>query len=208
METWKRRRLLRSAKLAMIVVATAYTSIGISLFMADAGKREMQEPVVDVATVTGPNIQEPSGTGACMEVNIQVQESEIIHSLDWGAEDSYLLAKLAMAEAEGEDTKGKALVMLVVLNRVWSEGFPNTIEDVILEEHNGVHQFSVTQEGGRWYTVEPDEDCYNALELITLEHWDESEGALYFESRSDSTWHQNNLQFLFKHGKHYFYKEG
>ena len=113
-----------------------------------------------------------------------------------------------MAEAEGEDTEGKALVILVVLNRVRSEGFPDTVEDVIMEEHNGVRQFSVTKEGGRWYKVEPDEDCYKALELVTLEEWDESEGALYFESRSDSTWHQNHLQVLFQHGKHYFYKEG
>lgn len=28
-----------------------------------------------------------------------------------------------MAEAEGEDTEGKALVILVVLNRVWSDDF-------------------------------------------------------------------------------------
>ena len=27
------------------------------------------------------------------------------------------------------------------------------------------------------------------------------------ESKSDSTWHSENLTFLFKHGKHYFYKE-
>ena len=50
-----------------------------------------------------------------------------------------------MAEAEGEDTEGKALVILVVLNRVRSEGFPDTVEDVIMEEHNGVRQFSVTK---------------------------------------------------------------
>ena len=47
---------------------------------------------------------------------------QIIMSRDWGAEDAYLLEKIAMAEAEGEDTEGKALVMLVVLNRVWSDG--------------------------------------------------------------------------------------
>ena len=50
------------------------------------------------------------------------------------------LAKLAMAEAEGEDTEGKALVILVVLNRVQSEGFPDTVEDVILEGHRQLCQ--------------------------------------------------------------------
>ena len=32
--------------------------------------------------------------------------------------NAYLLMKIAMAEAEDEDTEGKALVMMVVLNRV------------------------------------------------------------------------------------------
>lgn len=42
----------------------------------------------------------------------------LIHSMDFDASDAYLLEKIAMAEAESEDTEGKALVMLVVLNRV------------------------------------------------------------------------------------------
>ena len=39
-----------------------------------------------------------------------------------------------MAEAESEDTEGKALVMLVVLNRVWDDEFPDTIEEVIFQK--------------------------------------------------------------------------
>lgn len=34
--------------------------------------------------------------------------------MDFDANDAYLLEKIAMAEAESEDTEGKALVMLVV----------------------------------------------------------------------------------------------
>ena len=55
----------------------------------------------------------------------------MIGSLDFDADEAYMLEKITMAEAEGEDTEGKALVMLVVLNRVWSDEFPGTIEDVI-----------------------------------------------------------------------------
>lgn len=208
MDARKQRRLLRRAKLAAIAAATVYTSIGIRMIVTDAGEGIEREPVIDTAECTGAGIQEFSGRETTQGVKILVPEPETKQSSEWDTEDSYLLAKLAMAEAEGEDTEGKALVILVVLNRVRSEEFPDTVEDVILEEHNGVCQFSVTQEGGRWYRVEPDEDCYKALELVMLENWDESEGALYFESRSDSTWHQNHLQFLFQHGKHFFYKEG
>lgn len=52
--------------------------------------------------------------------------------MDFDANDAYLLEKIAMAEAESEDTEGKALVMLVVLNRVWDARFPDTIEEVIM----------------------------------------------------------------------------
>lgn len=128
----------------------------------------------------------------------------IIGSLDWDAEESYMLAKIAMAEAEGEDTEGKALVILVVLNRVWSEGFPDTIEDVIMEPG----QFSPVKEGGRYYTTEPDEDCWAALSMV-MHGWDESQGATYFTSSEEqNTWHSRNLTKLFEHGNHTFYKEG
>ncbi len=117
-------------------------------------------------------------------------------------EDSYLLAKIAMAEAESEDTRGKALVMLVVLNRVKSDGFPDSVESVIYQ----AKQFSPVA-SGRFDRVEPDVDCWQALSLIELDGWDESMGATYFESESESTWHEENLEFLFQHGNHYFYTD-
>lgn len=127
----------------------------------------------------------------------------LIHSMDFDASDAYLLEKIAMAEAESEDTEGKALVMLVVLNRVWDAGFPNTIEEVIMQDG----AFTPVS-NGRYDKVEPDADCMKAMELITVEHWDESQGALYFEKASDeSTWHSRNLQKLFTHGAHTFYTE-
>lgn len=124
------------------------------------------------------------------------EESEI-----QSQEDSYLLTKIAMAEAESEDTEGKALVMLVVLNRVDADGFPDSIEEVIYQPR----QFSPVA-SGRFDRVEPDEDCWQALAMIE-DGWDESMGATYFESQSESTWHEENLHFLFKHGAHYFYTD-
>lgn len=118
---------------------------------------------------------------------------------NWNEEESYLLAKLAMAEAESEDTEGKALVILVVLNRCYNEDFPNAIEEVIYEEG----QFSPVS-NGRFDEVEPDSDCWKAL-LMVEKGWDESKGATFFESKSKSTWHRKNLKFLFRHGRHMFY---
>ena len=43
-------------------------------------------------------------------------------------DDDYMLAKIAMAEAEGEDTICKALLIMTVLNRVKSDDFPDTVK--------------------------------------------------------------------------------
>lgn len=127
----------------------------------------------------------------------------LIQSMDFDADDAYLLEKIAMAEAESEDTEGKALVMLVVLNRVWDERFPDTIQSVINEKG----AFTPVS-NGRFDSVEPDADCQRALEMITTDHWDESDGALYFErTEGQSTWHSRNLTKLFEHGAHTFYTE-
>jgi len=121
----------------------------------------------------------------------------------WTDEEAQMLATLAMAEAEGEDIEGKALVILVVLNRVESDSFPDTIEGVIFQKD----QFSPVAPGHRYYKVVPNADCWAALEMVER-GWDESQGALYFERNTEKSWHSRNLIELFDHGKHTFYKEG
>lgn len=127
----------------------------------------------------------------------------LVKSHDWDANDAELLCRIAMAEAEGEGVKGKALVMMVVLNRAWSDGFPDSIEDVIYQQN----QFTPVWTG-RFDAVEPDEGCREALKMIE-EGWDESQGATYFENTygQTDTWHSRNLQTLFTYGNHTFYKE-
>lgn len=160
-------------------------------------------------TRTGTQAPEPPETEAPTEAPTEAQtepetqRAPYIASMDWGAEDAYLLAKIAMAEAEGEDTEGKALVILTVLNRVWAPQFPGTIEEVITQPGAFTSYWD-----GRWNRVEPNEDCYNALHKVQVEHWDESQGALYFErSTAEDTWHSRNLVKLFDHGNHTFYTE-
>lgn len=57
--------------------------------------------------------------------------------------DRYLLALIAMAEAEGESELGKRLVIDTVLNRVDSCEFPNTIYEVVYQKN----QFSSISDG-------------------------------------------------------------
>ena len=119
---------------------------------------------------------------------------EFTYSKDWSAKESYLLAKIAMAEAEGCNTQTKTLIIMCVLNRVWSDEFPDTIEEVIFQEN----QFSPI-DNGRWDRVEPNEDCYEAVKVVMEAKYDYSGGATYFENCADEdNWHSRNLEFLYE----------
>ncbi|WP_258879948.1 cell wall hydrolase [Clostridium estertheticum] len=63
------------------------------------------------------------------------------------ASDLDLLARLITAEAGGESYKAQVAVGAVVLNRVRSGSFPNSISAVINEKANGVYQFTPVLNG-------------------------------------------------------------
>jgi N-acetylmuramoyl-L-alanine amidase len=182
-------------------VSTATTS-GVIVGVTEVIQQNMEQyqsaqNLYKVSTMKPTATKEPEIT----EEPIIYNDDSLIKSRDWDAKDSYLLAKIAMAEAEGEDVEGKAFVMLVVLNRVWTDEFPDTIHDVIYQKS----QFSPMADG-RFDRVEPNEECYEALEMV-MSGWDESDGALYFESgKSADNWHSRHLEYLFTHGGHRFYK--
>ena len=127
---------------------------------------------------------------------------EFTYSKDWSAKESYLLARIAMAEAEGCNTQTKTLIIMCVLNRVWSDELPDTIEEVIFQEN----QFSPI-DNGRWDRVEPNEDCYEAVKIVMEAKYDYSGGATYFENCADEdNWHSRNLEFLYESEGIRFYK--
>lgn len=127
---------------------------------------------------------------------------EFTYSKDWSAQESYLLARIAMAEAEGCNTQTKTLIIMCVLNRVWSDEFPDTIKEVIFQEN----QFSPI-DNGRWDRVEPNEDCYEAVKVVMEAKYDYSGGATYFENCADEdNWHSRNLEFLYESEGIRFYK--
>ena len=180
-----------SAEVSTVSGVTA----GVTEVISQSMEQSTQESY-EVSTMKTEVSKEPETTEEPI-----VYDDSLIKSRDWDAEDLYLLAKIAMAEAEGEDVEGKALVILVVLNRVWTDEFPGTIHDVIYQKS----QFSPIA-NGRFDRVEPDEECYEALEMV-MSGWDESNGALYFESeKSADNWHSRHLEYLFTHGGHRFYK--
>ncbi|WP_066067614.1 cell wall hydrolase [Neobacillus soli] len=63
------------------------------------------------------------------------------------ASEKDLLARLVHAEAKGEPYAGKVAVATVILNRVASNDFPNTIKGVVNEISNGHYAFTPVQNG-------------------------------------------------------------
>lgn len=148
----------------------------------------------------------PSETTNMLEEETISEYPKFTYSKDWSGEDSYLLAKIAMAEAEGCSLECKIYVIMCVLNRVYDPCFPNTIEEVIFQENDGVYQFTPIG-NGRWDRVEPNDECYEAVNAVMLMEYDISEGATYFEScANEDNWHSRNLEFLYETDGVRFYK--
>lgn len=203
----KRRRCRRRQKLVISSIF-AICALGLTILLVIGAKTRSGasgEPteVPEVIRLDLPTVKTALDTAISPET-IEPENSypRFSYSKDWDAEDSYLLAKIAMAEAEGESIQGKTLVILVVLNRVHNADFPNTIQDVIFEEN----QFTPVI-NGRFDKVEPDADCWEAVQVVMEAQYDYSDGALYFESCDDAdNWHSRNLDFLYQCGNHKFYK--
>lgn len=139
-------------------------------------------------------------------VDYQTLDKELKYNLS--EEELDALLRIVEAEAGGEDEEGKLLVANVVLNRVESDKFPDTVTEVVFQQENGVTQFSPVR-NGRYWKVKISDETREAVQRA-LEGEDISQGALYFAARkyADSDkmkWFDENLNFLFAHGGHEFF---
>ncbi len=121
-----------------------------------------------------------------------------------------ILYRIVEAEATGEDIYGKILVANVVLNRVSSKKFPNTVEKVVFQKSGNTYQFSPTKDG-RFWSVKITDETMEAVSRA-LEGEDYSNGALYFFARKltsnkKASWFDNSLRKVLKYGCHEFYKD-
>ena len=94
--------------------------------------------------------------------------------------ETYLLGRLVHGEARGEPYVGKVAVAAVVLNRVKSPSFPNTISGVVYQSG----AFDAVSDGQIYLT--PDEDSLRAAR-DALNGWDPTGGCLYYYNPSTAT---------------------
>jgi N-acetylmuramoyl-L-alanine amidase len=91
----------------------------------------------------------------------------------FSSSDIYLLAKVIAAEARGESYIGQVAVGAVVLNRVDSSSFPDTVAGVVYQKG----AFSAVTDSN--WVVEPTAESKKAAR-DALNGWDPSGGALYY----------------------------
>lgn len=118
-------------------------------------------------------------------------------------DEVYWLARIISAEARGESMTGKLAVGNVVLNRVRSSMFPNTIYGVIFDKKYGV-QFSPVANGTIYNT--PTADSIIAAKMC-LEGYSLSSDILYFVNpvKSPNSWIAQNRTYAFTEGNHAFF---
>ncbi len=122
----------------------------------------------------------------------------------YNKDDLYWLARIISAEARGEGLRGMMAVGNVILNRMRSPQFPNTIYGVIFDRKYGI-QFSPVA-NGTVYQAPTAESIIAAK--ICLEGYSLSSEILYFFNPkiAHSNWISNNREYAFTVNNHAFYK--
>lgn len=98
----------------------------------------------------------------------------------YNSSDVYLLAKCIYAESRGEPYLGQVAVGAVVLNRVKSSAFPNSISGVIYQPY----AFTAVLDGQ--INLEPNDTAYSAAR-DAMNGWDPTNGCLYYYNPATAT---------------------
>lgn len=101
-------------------------------------------------------------------------------SINLTEDDVNLMAKIVYAESKGEPFEGKVAVASVILNRVLSPKFPDSVNEVVFQPN----AFSCVIDGE--ISVIPTEECYNAV-YEAIRGNDPTNEALFFYNPSIAT---------------------
>lgn len=94
--------------------------------------------------------------------------------------DVYLLAKTIHAEGRGEPYVGQVAIGAVILNRVRSKEFPNTVSGVVYQKH----AFTAVSDGQ--INLTPNETAMRAAR-DAINGWDPTGGAIYYYNPAVAT---------------------
>lgn len=118
---------------------------------------------------------QPHGKNVTVQA-ASVNENEV--QISYTNKEFEWLTRIIEAEAANQPYEGKVAVGSVVLNRVHSDQFPNSIRQVIFQKTRNVYQFTPVG-NGRIYRVTPSEEAIKAARAA-LGGEDPTNGALFF----------------------------
>ena len=101
-------------------------------------------------------------------------------SSNYTSSDLYVLAKCIYAEGRGESYTGQVAIGAVIMNRVRSSKFPNSISGVVYQKG----AFTAVSDGQ--INLEPDQTAYNAAR-DAMNGWDPTYGCLYYYNPAVAT---------------------
>ena len=142
--------------------------------------------------------------GSARAVELKTTGRELANGQSYyNSDDLYWLSRIISAEASGESLLGQIAVGNVVLNRVESRQYPNTVYGVIFDRKGGT-QFSPVALGTIY--KKPTESSVVAAK-ICLEGYSISDGILFFMNPRIATnnWISKNRPYAFSIGNHDFY---
>lgn len=119
------------------------------------------------------------GTATAKALGISLSSGSSGNS-NYAGGDVYLLAKTIHAEARGEPYIGQVAVGAVVLNRVKSSSFPNTIAGVVYQPW----AFTAVHDGQ--INLEPNDSAMRAAR-DAMNGWDPTNGCLYYFNPATAT---------------------
>lgn len=140
------------------------------------------------------------------EEYIKEHESSSISRGSLNREEMILFYKLVESEATGQSFESKVNVANVILNRVESDQFPNTITSVVYQPR----QFSVVSDN-RINQVKITNSTIEAVEYA-MNNKDTTDGSLFFMNQSiadkdNADWFVNSLEYIMSDDSgHSFYK--
>lgn len=121
-------------------------------------------------------------------------------------EEQRMMTWVVQQEVRGASIAHKRIIAQVIVNRVKSDEFPDTIAEVLTQKN----QFTSIQ---NWYQrrYRPDIDTIRAVQQVLTGEYTDTSGALYFyaprwASPSAAGWFENSLTYLFEMEGHRFFR--
>ena len=141
--------------------------------------------------------------GILFAVFFRLKNQKVIYAAtNNNASDVQLIARAINGEARGEPYEGQVAVGAVILNRVKSSKFPNTIAGVIYEPG----AFTAVSDGQINVPIDPNSTVVKAAQ-DALNGWDPTGGAIYYFNPDTATsswiWSRPQIKTI---GSHIFCK--